>query len=59
MSRSRPSLASASVMFIGKGGLYGHSLRMAPPMNLTEAEAKEGLVLLTDALRAVDAGVSR
>jgi 4-aminobutyrate aminotransferase len=46
-------------LLIGKGGLYGHSLRMAPPMNLTEAEAKEGLVLLTDALRAVDAGASR
>src|SRR5215813_4233117 len=46
-------------LLIGKGGLYGHSLRMAPPMNLTEAEAKEGLGLLTDALRAVDAGAAR
>jgi 4-aminobutyrate aminotransferase len=39
-------------LLIGKGGLYGHALRMAPPLTLTEAEAKEGLGLLTDALRA-------
>jgi 4-aminobutyrate aminotransferase-like enzyme len=42
-------------LLIGKGGLYGHALRMAPPMTLTEAEATEGLGILTDALRAVDA----
>jgi 4-aminobutyrate aminotransferase len=41
-------------LLIGKGGLYGHTLRMAPPLTLSEAEAKEGLGLLTDALRAVD-----
>ena len=46
-------------LLIGKGGLYGHALRMAPPMNLTDAEAKEGLGLLIDALRAVDAGAAR
>jgi len=46
-------------LLIGKGGLYGHALRMAPPMNITEAEAKEGLGLLTDALRAVDAGAEK
>ncbi|HEX3924102.1 MAG TPA: aminotransferase class III-fold pyridoxal phosphate-dependent enzyme [Streptosporangiaceae bacterium] len=43
-------------LLIGKGGLYGHALRMAPPLTLTEAEAKEGLGLLTDALRAACAG---
>ena len=42
-------------LLIGKGGLYGHALRMAPPMTLSEAEAKEGLGILTDALRAVNA----
>jgi 4-aminobutyrate aminotransferase len=42
-------------LLIGKGGLYGHALRMAPPMTLTNAEAKEGLGILIDALRAVDA----
>jgi 4-aminobutyrate aminotransferase len=42
-------------LLIGKGGLYGHSLRMAPPMTLTEADAKEGVGVVIDALRAVDA----
>ena len=46
-------------LLIGKGGLFGHALRMAPPMNLTEADAKEGLGILVDALRAVDAEVAR
>src|SRR5215470_10846480 len=46
-------------LLIGKGGLYGHALRMAPPMNITEAEAKEGLGLIIDALRAVDAGAGK
>jgi 4-aminobutyrate aminotransferase-like enzyme len=41
-------------LLIGKGGLYGHALRMAPPLTLTEDEAKEGLTLLIDALRAVN-----
>jgi len=41
-------------LLIGKGGLYGHALRMAPPMTLSEADAKEGLGILIDALRAVD-----
>ena len=41
-------------LLIGKGGLYGHTLRMAPPLTLTEAEAKEGLSILTDALTAVN-----
>jgi 4-aminobutyrate aminotransferase-like enzyme len=42
-------------LLIGKGGLYGHALRMAPPMTLTDADAKEGMGILIDALRAVDA----
>jgi len=46
-------------LLIGKGGLYGHALRMAPPMTLSEADAKEGLGILTDALRAVDAEAAR
>jgi 4-aminobutyrate aminotransferase len=36
----------------GKGGLYGNVMRMAPPLTLTEAEAKEGLDILVDALEA-------
>jgi len=46
-------------LLIGKGGLSGHALRMAPPMTLTEADAKEGLGILVDALRAVDAEAAR
>ncbi|HEX6448269.1 MAG TPA: aminotransferase class III-fold pyridoxal phosphate-dependent enzyme [Trebonia sp.] len=41
-------------LLIGKGGLYGNALRMAPPMTLTEADAREGLALLTDVLREVN-----
>jgi 4-aminobutyrate aminotransferase len=46
-------------LLIGKGGLYGHALRMAPPMTLSEGDAKEGMGILIDALRAVDAEASR
>ncbi len=42
-------------LLVGKGGLYGATLRMAPPLTLSEAEAKEGLALLADALASVDA----
>jgi 4-aminobutyrate aminotransferase len=40
-------------LLIGKGGLNGNVLRMAPPMTLTMEEADEGLALLLDALREV------
>jgi 4-aminobutyrate aminotransferase len=46
-------------LLIGKGGLSGNSLRMAPPLNLSEAEAKEGLSLLIDALQAVNQDAAR
>jgi 4-aminobutyrate aminotransferase len=42
-------------LLVGKGGLYGATLRMAPPLTLSEAEAREGLGLLVDALKAVEA----
>jgi 4-aminobutyrate aminotransferase len=41
-------------LLIGKGGLHGHALRMAPPLTISEAEAREGLGLLVDALRAIN-----
>ncbi len=41
-------------LLVGKGGLYGSTLRMAPPLTLTEAEAREGLGILVDALRALN-----
>jgi 4-aminobutyrate aminotransferase len=37
-------------LLIGKGGLAGNVLRMAPPLTLSEAEAKEGLGILCDSL---------
>jgi 4-aminobutyrate aminotransferase-like enzyme len=46
-------------LLIGKGGLQGNSLRMAPPMNITEADAKEGMGMLIDALRDVDARTAK
>ncbi|MFF9645373.1 aspartate aminotransferase family protein [Kitasatospora aureofaciens] len=39
-------------LLIGKGGLHGHTLRMAPPLTLTEDEAREGLGILVDSLAA-------
>jgi len=39
-------------LLIGKGGLHGNCLRLAPPLTLTEDEAREGLALLDDALHA-------
>ncbi|MFF3742733.1 aspartate aminotransferase family protein [Streptomyces kronopolitis] len=39
-------------LLVGKGGQGGASLRIAPPMTLTVAEAEEGAALLADALRA-------
>jgi 4-aminobutyrate aminotransferase len=41
----------------GKGGLYGNVMRMAPPLTLTEAEAKEGLDILIGALEATNEAV--
>jgi 4-aminobutyrate aminotransferase len=37
-------------LLVGKGGLYGNVLRLAPPMTLTAEEADEGLRILTEAL---------
>jgi 4-aminobutyrate aminotransferase len=38
-------------LLIGKGGLGGNVLRIAPPLSLTAAEAAEGADLLIEALR--------
>jgi 4-aminobutyrate aminotransferase len=63
--RPSPQLAAKALeatrergLLVGKGGLNGATLRMAPPLTLSEAEAREGLGLLVDALRAVDAGAA-
>jgi len=34
-------------LLVGKGGLYGNTIRMGPPLTLSEGEAKEGLDILT------------
>ncbi|WP_341716672.1 aspartate aminotransferase family protein [Micromonospora sp. FIMYZ51] len=39
-------------LLVGKGGLYGNVIRMGPPLTLTEEEAREGLAILVDAIRA-------
>ncbi|MBQ1043525.1 MULTISPECIES: aspartate aminotransferase family protein [unclassified Micromonospora] len=39
-------------LLVGKGGLYGNVIRMGPPLTLTEDEAREGLAILVDAIRA-------
>jgi len=46
-------------VLVGKGGLHGNVLRLAPPLTLTEADAEEGLELLEATLAAVDAGAAR
>ncbi|HEX6516249.1 MAG TPA: aspartate aminotransferase family protein [Nocardioidaceae bacterium] len=40
-------------LLVGKGGLYGNVIRIAPPMTLTDDETAEGLQILTDALAEV------
>jgi len=41
-------------LLVGKGGLYGNVLRIAPPLVLSEAEAHEGLEILARAFGALD-----
>ena len=43
--------AKAEGLLIGKGGLYGNVLRIAPPLSLTEAECNDGLAMLETAIR--------
>ena len=48
----------AEGLLIGKGGLYGNVLRIAPPLSLTEDEAAEGLDVLLKAIDAVQTEAS-
>ncbi len=41
-------------VLIGKGGMYGNVLRIAPPMSVTSDEAKMGGEAIIEALRVVD-----
>jgi 4-aminobutyrate aminotransferase-like enzyme len=38
--------ARANGLLVGKGGLYGNVIRMAPPMNISKADVDEGIRLL-------------
>jgi len=40
----------AAGLLVGKGGLYGNVIRLAPPMTLTDDETDEGLQILTEAI---------
>jgi 4-aminobutyrate aminotransferase len=40
-------------LLVGKGGLYGNVLRMAPPMTLTEAETTEALEIIRDSFNTL------
>jgi 4-aminobutyrate aminotransferase len=60
--RRRPNPAAASAvleacrergLLIGKGGLHGNCLRIAPPLTLTDAECAEGAEIVVDAVREV------
>ena len=48
-------LARANGLLVGKGGLFGNCLRIAPPLSLTTEEAEEGARVLVDVLATVDA----
>jgi 4-aminobutyrate aminotransferase len=39
-------------LLVGKGGLHGNCLRIAPPLSLTEDEAAEGAAIITEAVDA-------
>ncbi len=43
-------------LLIGKGGIHGNTLRIAPPLSLTEAEADEGYEKLSRAVERVASG---
>ena len=43
--------AKRNGLLVGKGGLFGNVLRVAPPLSLTEAEANEGFDKLSQAIQ--------
>ena len=45
--------ARANGLLVGRGGLYGNVIRMAPPMNISKADVDEGIRLLDKSLGEV------
>lgn len=43
-------------VLVGKGGLYGNVLRIAPPLSITADEAEEGAAAIASAVEEVSAG---
>jgi 4-aminobutyrate aminotransferase len=46
--------ARARGLLVGKGGLYGNVLRIAPPLSVNRQQAEEALAILGDAFQAVE-----
>src|SRR5271155_1011844 len=47
--------ARANGLLVGKGGLYGNVIRLAPPMNISKADVDEGIRLLDKSFGEVSA----
>ena len=47
--------ARAHGLLLGKGGLYGNVLRIAPPLSVTAEEIDEGFAAIAAALTAAEA----
>jgi 4-aminobutyrate aminotransferase len=45
--------ARANGLLIGKGGLYGNVIRIAPPMNISKADVDEGMRILDKSFREI------
>jgi alanine-glyoxylate transaminase/(R)-3-amino-2-methylpropionate-pyruvate transaminase len=42
-------------LIIGKGGLYGNTIRVAPALNVTQADIEEGLNIIGESLKSMEA----
>ncbi|GGM33684.1 aminotransferase [Longimycelium tulufanense] len=51
--------ARARGVLVGKGGLYGNVIRIAPPMTITDEEVEEALGVLDEAISAAQEEVGR